>query len=176
MMQSEAGGVLGTASRVAVEFTVVDRMRRNGTFNVHAVWSRYGHSASPTQGTIALARQILSGAIADPTDGATYFYTPDIMPKKGGRLHGDTGGGLENAPGVFRQGTVQTVQDYRPAWVNNFIKSQSRAYRKDYSSSTSSLKWQPFPSIHHQFIHDLFCVSAVIYRVCLAIDLRICGI
>lgn len=121
VMESEAGGVRGTAPRIAVGFTILNRMHRNGVLSVHEVWSQYGHNHSPQPDTVALARQILSGAIADPTDGATHFYTPDIMPKEGDTRHGDTSGGLESVPGVFSHTTGHAVQNYRPGYVGNFI-------------------------------------------------------
>jgi len=98
-------------------------MHRNGTVDAHDVWSQYGHSAPPRPETTALAQQILSGAIADPMDGATHFYTPEIMPKEGDTRHGDTSGGLESVPGVFNHATRHAVQSYRPGYVSNFIEN-----------------------------------------------------
>ncbi len=61
----------------------------------------------------------MTGSIADPTGGATHFYTPRIMPKKGEDTGGiDVGGGLESVAGVTGNG--KPVQSYRPSWALSF--------------------------------------------------------
>ena len=66
-----------------------------------------------------IAQGIMTGSIADPTAGATHFYTPRIMPKKGEDTDGiDVGGGLETVPDVTDNG--KPVQNYRPSWALSF--------------------------------------------------------
>ncbi|MDG6094280.1 cell wall hydrolase [Acetobacter sp. AN02] len=85
----------------AVGWTLKNRMRRNGISSVRQAWRGYAHSGRLDNRTLAIAHSILEGTTPDPTDGATHFYTPQIMPKEGESTSGaDVGGGLELVPGV----------------------------------------------------------------------------
>jgi hypothetical protein len=72
VIETEARGTPEQA-RIAVGFTVLNRMRRNGTDTVQSVWNAYAHHLSPEPSSLHVARTILNGAAADPTDGATHF-------------------------------------------------------------------------------------------------------
>ena len=127
-MQTEAGGSPGKAAMLAVGWTVLNRMHRNGTASVRDVWGGYQHYKKPEPATIETARQILGGADPDTTDGATHFYTPRQMPHEGMPRHGDTGGGLESVPGVVAGG--KPVRNYRPSWTRTFIPKTVAGVRK----------------------------------------------
>ncbi len=84
----------------AVGWTVRNRMARNKTAVVRDAWRGYQHGKPATDVARQIARDILGGAIADPTQGATHFYSPGILPKKGQETKGlDVGGGLEFGQG-----------------------------------------------------------------------------
>ncbi len=98
IITSEAS-VGNDTERSSVAFTVLNRMRRNGGARVKDVGSGYARNQPPRPWAIKLATAILRNELADPTSGATHFYSPQYMPKEGetaGRA--DVGGGLERAP------------------------------------------------------------------------------
>lgn len=69
--------------RTSVGFTVLNRMRRNGTSRVQDVQSGYVHNQAPAPWAISLAAKILKSQIADPTRGATHTSTRHVeCPKK----------------------------------------------------------------------------------------------
>ena len=113
IIQSEASGVRN--AMLAVGWTVRNRMERNGTTLVSDVQRAYAHGASATDETRQIARSILAGTMADPTNGATHFYTPDRMQKEGDVLRPgqDVSGGLETTQGVLRNG--KPIRNYRPS-------------------------------------------------------------
>jgi len=97
IITSEAS-VGNDAERSSVGFTVLNRMRRNGTARVKGVSSGFSNNQTPTPDAVSLATKILRNQLADPTSGATHFYSPQFMPKEGettGRA--DVGGGLEQS-------------------------------------------------------------------------------
>ncbi len=60
----------------------------------------------------------MTGTIADPTAGATHFYTPRIMPKKGEDTDGiDVGADSKPSDGTDNG---KLVQNYRPNWALSF--------------------------------------------------------
>jgi hypothetical protein len=79
VLMSEAS-VGNDAERASVGFTVLNRLKNTGETSVHQVWNAYVHNQSPTEGMIALARQLLAGQRVDITDGSTHFYSPRSMP------------------------------------------------------------------------------------------------
>jgi hypothetical protein len=118
VMESEAGGQPGSPALKAVGFTVLNRMKRNNTTRVRDVGGGFSHNAPKVQPkTVEIARQVLNGMLKDPTDGATHFYTPNIMPREGAKepLHRDTAGGLESVDGVTDK-YGRPVRNYRPVW------------------------------------------------------------
>ncbi len=112
ILMSEASPyVANDAERIAVGYTVVNRMQQTGKHAVRDVWDAYAHHASPTDDLRALAANILSQAMPDTTWGATHFYSPYSMPKAGEPVRGfDTGGGLEQTAGLSNK-------NYRPGWA-----------------------------------------------------------
>ena len=66
-----------------------------------------------------IARALLDGQTSDPTKGATHFYTPRAMPKKGENTGGaDVGGKLESVPGVVtRDKPPRPIENYRPSFA-----------------------------------------------------------
>ena len=117
VITTEAGGE-NQAAQTAVGWALRNRMLRNGTDNVERVWSpAFQHRKHATALATQLATGILNGQIADPTSGATHFYTPRIMPKKGEATAGiDVAGGLESTPGVVDD-DGKPVQNYRPSFA-----------------------------------------------------------
>ncbi len=120
VMATKAGGAPGEAAQIAVGWCLKNRMSRNGVDDVEKVWRpAFQHRAPATIMTLRDAAGILNGSISDPTDGATHFYTPAIMPKKGDKTDGvDVGGGLESTPGVTRDG--KPIENYAPAFALTF--------------------------------------------------------
>lgn len=118
VITTEAGGE-NQAAQTAVGWALRNRMTRNATDDVERVWSpAFQHRKYPTARAVQLATGILSGQIADPTGGATHFYTPRIMPKKGkSTAHIDVAGGLETTPGVVDD-DGRPVQNYRPSFAS----------------------------------------------------------
>ena len=119
VMSSEAGGAPGEAAQIAVGWCLRNRMIRNGATDVRRVWApAFTHRAAATATTLRDARGILDGSIADPTGGATHFYTPAAMAKEGESTDGqDVGGGLEQVPGVTRGGAP--IRNYAPSFANS---------------------------------------------------------
>lgn len=118
VITTEAGGE-GEAAMVAVGWTLRTRMLRDVVPSIHAAWGGYQHGHPATSTATRIATGIMAGTIPDPTNGATHFYTPRIMPKKGDTTSGiDVSGGLENVPGVKNGG--RPVQNYRPGWTLTF--------------------------------------------------------
>ncbi len=100
--------------KVAVGSTVLNRMRRDNTTGVADVWGAYAHNQTATPQIRQLARDLLSGATSDNTGGATNFYSPQSMPRRGQPTHGyDVGGGLEETPGL-------NTPNFRPGWAATY--------------------------------------------------------
>ncbi len=113
IITSEAS-VGNDAERSSVGFTVLHRMRRNATARVKDVWSGYARNQSPRPWAIRLATTILRNELADTTNGATHFYSPQYMPKEGettGRA--DVGGGLEQSGHLKKK-------NFRPGYAKTF--------------------------------------------------------
>jgi hypothetical protein len=121
VMVTEAGGSPGESAQIAVGWCLKNRMIRNGTDNVERVWSpAFQHRKAATAMALHDAAGILAGTIADPTAGATHFYTPSIMPKEGESTEGiDVSGGLESVPGVT-DGQGKPVKNYAPGFSLTF--------------------------------------------------------
>jgi hypothetical protein len=121
VMVTEAGGE-SEAAQIAVGWCLKNRMIRNGTAEVDRVWSpAFRHGKAATATALADAAAVLHGSTADPTDGATHFYTPLAMPKAGDATDGiDVGGGLETVPGVTQGG--KPIQNYAPAFALSFTQ------------------------------------------------------
>jgi outer membrane lipoprotein-sorting protein len=113
LLMSEAS-IGNYAEKIAVGNTVLNRMYRNNTTKVADVWRAYGRNQTPTSEMTDLAGDILSGNILDNTGGATHYYSPRSMPKKGRSTVGfDVGGGLEHVEGL-------SFKNYRPTFANSF--------------------------------------------------------
>ena len=113
IITSEAS-VGNDTERSSVGFTVLNRMGRNGTAQVKDVSSGYARNRPPRPWAIRLATTILRNELADPTNGATHFYSPQYMPKEGemaGRA--DVGGGLEQSGNLPKK-------HYRPGYAKAF--------------------------------------------------------
>jgi hypothetical protein len=128
VLMSEAS--IGNAiERESVGWTVINRMIRNQTLSVQAVWAAYAHDQIPAQLIINLAIGLLRGDIPDPTDGCTHFYSPRTMPKESAgpeELRGmDTGGGLEQVGGLAER-------NYRPGWVSTYTHQAIPGTRPGY--------------------------------------------
>jgi hypothetical protein len=115
ILASEAGHAIATgAERRAVAATVLNRMDERDTDSVRAVWDAYAHGRDPYPEDCELAAAMLSGRLADPTEGATHFYSPRSMPAEGDPVGGyNVDGGLERVPGLDRR-------YYRPGWATEF--------------------------------------------------------
>ncbi len=87
--------------RQAVGLTIINRMKQQKTPNVRDVIRRYGFPQYATNQDpsdypeyFLLAQSLLSGHIKDFTKGATHFFSPYSMPKKGqSQRNFDCGGG-----------------------------------------------------------------------------------
>lgn len=120
----------GELAMTAVGSTVWNRMLRNHVSTVRSVWQGYERKApdpkSPGDRAALLqahriAEGILNGTTADPTHGATHYYSPQAMPKENESIAGrDVGGGLETVPGVRHNGGP--VRSYVPSYVPEFIR------------------------------------------------------
>ncbi|CAN1211374.1 hypothetical protein TUMEXPCC7403_14325 [Tumidithrix helvetica PCC 7403] len=90
------------SERQAVGLTVINRMKKTGSKNVQEVVKagNFYHYAIDQDPSLypeyaELAKQLLAGKIRDFTGGATHFYSPYSMPKKGEKNHGfDCEGGF----------------------------------------------------------------------------------
>ena len=120
MIQTEAGGVPGVEAKTAVGWTLLNRMHCNHVTTVHQAWRGFNHDKPPLPDTLALAKRLLSGNVPDPTDGATHFYTPQIMPKEEATIPQgfDIGDGLESVAGV-KDRHNRPVQNYRPSFADD---------------------------------------------------------
>jgi hypothetical protein len=98
VLMSEAS-IGNDVERKSVGWTVVNRMTRNNSVSVRAVWDAYAHQQAPGRLIAGLAVDILQGRVPDPTNGCTHFYSPISMPNEdasGADLPAyDIGGGLE---------------------------------------------------------------------------------
>jgi len=105
---------------IAVGWTLKNRMTRDQVSHINQAWGGYQHGVLGPAGALTIARGLLSGATPGPTNGATHFHTPRIMPKRGDPTAGvDVSGGLETVPGVVdKKGNA--VQNYRPGWTLTF--------------------------------------------------------
>gem|GEM_PF-1901045 len=127
VIQSEAG-VYGGTAQAMVGWTIVNRMKSHQYDRVSSVIFDHGHrqyaSNQPaTSQTLRIAREILSGRAHDISGGATYFYSPQVMPKEKDAdsvKHGkDIGGGLESVTGVVDKKGAP-ARNYRLSWANYF--------------------------------------------------------
>ncbi|WP_428377363.1 hypothetical protein [Lichenicoccus sp.] len=121
IVASEARGENETSQKT-VAWTAVNRMKKHSFTQVSSVLAHgnYSHSSMSTLTSLQLADDILSGCALDISQGATHFYSPRAMPKRGDRPSSnvDVLGGLESVPGVVgRNG--QPVENYRPGWAKN---------------------------------------------------------
>ena len=86
LIWTEARGI-GDQAMTAVGWTIRNRMGRNGVTEVDKAWHGYSHGTKPTGANLkhaeTIARGVLNGTVADPTNGATHFYSPNTMPKDG---------------------------------------------------------------------------------------------
>ena len=123
IIASEARGVNET-EQTMVGWTVVNRMKNQYFQRVSDVWlnGNYAHNSPPTYTSLRIAEGILTGTIPDISQGATHFYSPSAMPKKGETIHHgmDVDGGLESVMGVFKNG--KPVENYRPLWAKRYFR------------------------------------------------------
>lgn len=114
VIMSEAG-IYNSSAQTAVGFTVFNRMIRDKAASVSRVWGGYAHNQAPTPMIRTLAKNILSGKVVDPTKGATHFFSPQLMPRKGQPTTGiDVAGGLEQVAGL-------PYETYQPGWATRFV-------------------------------------------------------
>jgi len=125
IITSEAS--VGTdVERRGVAYTVLNRMDRNGTDYVTEEWDAYAHSQDPTSSAYDLATDVLRCAVADPSCGATHFYSPRSMPKEGDDTTGCAcGGGLEWTPGLDER-------NYCPSWSETYYRAYVEGSRQAY--------------------------------------------
>ena len=102
-----------------VGWTVIRRMQKHHLTQVSSVWTHgnYAHSHMSTSTSVRIAESILNGSASDISQGATYFYSPNSMPKEGETPSSrtDVRGGLESVPGVKKNG--RTVRNHIPSWA-----------------------------------------------------------
>lgn len=119
----------GRDAMVAVGHTLRNRMLRNGVSTVQEVWGGYDRRAATPElpGDIAayalakeVAEGIIRGTIADPTNGATHYYSPQSMANEEEPVRGDVAGGLEDVPGVLSTDRSRHVRNYQPGWTSAF--------------------------------------------------------
>ncbi len=114
LMSEASPHVANDAERIAVGYTVVNRMQQTGKHAVRDVWDAYAHQASPSDDLRTLATKVLRQDVPDPTLGATHFYSPCSMPKAGEPVLGfDISGGLEQTAGLSNK-------NYRPGWATTY--------------------------------------------------------
>lgn len=70
----------------------------------------YATNQHPTAEAMRIARAVLAGTIADPTGGATHFYSPISMPAEGQDTTGYDVWGLEQVNGLGHR-------NYAPRWA-----------------------------------------------------------
>ncbi len=128
VLYNEARGE-GEAGMTAVGYTLANRMSRNGHTAVTEDWGAYSHTEpNPKKpedlAAYELAKQVAASVLdrtaADPTAGATHYYSPTRMPKEGNpTAKFDVKGGLETVPGVVDRATGVPVRNYRPGFGSN---------------------------------------------------------
>ncbi len=85
-------------------------------WTVEQVWRAFAHNHAPFASERALARDIIDGKTVDISKGATHFYSPQRMPKKGDPTRGyDVAGGLEQSPTPDG-----TINNYRPEFAADY--------------------------------------------------------
>lgn len=114
----------------AVGHTLLNYMGQDGKTRVAEVWGGFAHGvphplepgdrAQLAAAARAIAQKIVEGRISDPTNGATHFYTPQLMTKEGEVPHSVTDGGLEDVAGVTDPKTGKHVLNYQPGWALKF--------------------------------------------------------
>ncbi|MEI6428769.1 MAG: hypothetical protein WCO45_10350 [Pseudanabaena sp. ELA607] len=111
--------------RQAVGLTVINRMKHQKTPNVKDVITRYGFAQYATNQDptgypeyFLLAQNLLSGQIKDFTKGATHFFSPYSMPKKGqSKKNFDCDGGYMR----YRNPKTRRVEMIcTPSWSKTF--------------------------------------------------------
>ncbi len=114
---SEAGGG-SDAEKTMVGQVLMNRLHRAPpNWTVKQVWGAFAHRTSPTKAERELAHRIINGTEPDISQGATHFYSPNRMPKKGDSTRGaDVGGGLEWS--VAPNGNK--INNYRPGFAAQF--------------------------------------------------------
>lgn len=126
VIYNEASGN-GSLAMTAVGWTLRNRMLRNDVGRVDAAWAGYNHGAPQIdnvldRGAYATSQQvatgILDGKIADPTGGATHYYSPQLMADLGKK--GDVSGGLESVSGVIDRKTRKPTMNYCPGYSRVF--------------------------------------------------------
>jgi len=111
MSESSVGNL---TERKAVGWTVLNRLKRNKTKEDSDVAGAFATNQNPTPAMRDLARDLLRGNIADLTNGATHFYSPQSMPRQGQSTGGfDVGGGFELVPPL-------TQETGKPKWAVTF--------------------------------------------------------
>lgn len=125
--------------REAVGLTVINRMKNAGTSRVSDVVTVNGfyHYATNQDPTLHpeyadLARSLLAGDIPDFTGGATHFFSPHSMPKRGeSRINFDCDGGLVRylSPSTKKEEDVCT-----PGWSRylRYVELQTLGVRPYY--------------------------------------------
>jgi RHS repeat-associated protein len=136
VIQSEAS-IGEKEERIAVAYTVLNRMKRNKKDKVKDAWRGFAHDQPPVEEFEELAKNILSGKIPDNSGGATHFYSPRKMPFEGEenkeikRLRNkhfnyfDTKGGLEKTKGLEKR-------NYRPGWAKEYEEVEVSGARDEY--------------------------------------------
>ena len=113
---------MNETEQTMVDWTVVKRMKNQYFQRLSEVWlnGNSAHGSPPTYTSLRIAEGILTGTIADISQGATHFYSPSTMPKKGQTIrHGmDLGGGLESVIGAFEHG--RPIENYLPRWAASY--------------------------------------------------------
>ncbi len=116
LINSEAGE-FSAAEQLAVAWVIRNRMRRHPTDRVHDVIApnKFETHMPATGATTDIARQVQAAdPSADPTHGATHYYSPVEMPEEGESTAGnDVKGGLETTPGLKRK-------NYRPGYAATY--------------------------------------------------------